>query len=306
MKIFISETICFWIHYLLGQESVNQGNTITLRAAYYKKTAPIVMLISEKILRSAMASKLAYAKTNIKVAAMPHTAQLHGSRGVRTIRTNPDGDMKEDEVWFIDDTRTGIHAYAWKNGTNSTVIAFKGSSTTSDVLNLADVRLNNFHFRDKKVKVHSGVLRMFHSIEDVLNKQILDSLTLRTRKYVTFCGHSLGGAIAIFAAAYYGNISHNNIGISCHTFGAPKVGDTEFVRWLNEGAEDIVNVVTEGDLVPQFPLLGYDSNEVKTVIMKDTKKIHNPFQQHDLETYIESLRKYSELQKAPNNQRTSS
>lgn len=261
------------------------------------------MLISEKILRSAMASKLAYAKTNIKVAAMPHTAQLHGSKGVRTILTNPEGVMKEDEVWFIDDTRTGIHAYAWKNGANSTVIAFKGSSTTSDVLNLVDTRLQDFHCREKQVKVHSGVLRMFHSIEDVLNKHIIESLTLRTKKYITFCGHSLGGAIAIFAAAYYGNISHNNIGISCHTFGAPKVGDTEFVTWLNEGAEDIVNVVTEGDLVPKFPFIGYDNNGDKTVFMKDDKKqfISNPFKQHDLETYIESLRKYSELQKAPNN-----
>lgn len=256
-------------------------------------------MLSEKILRSAMASKLAYARTEAKLKSMPHTTQLHG--------TNIEKNQKKpfSDVWFIDDKQSGVHAYAWKNGSNSTIIAFKGSSNFSDVSNLLDIQQEEFRFKDRSLKIHRGVLKMFQSIEGVLNSQLLDSLSLQNKKYVTFCGHSLGGAIALLAAAYYGNVSNNNIGISCHTFGAPKVGDSEFIQWLNEGSTEIVNIVNEGDVVPCFPLCGYDNDESKTikmnhgVVVKGFKPMKNIFKEHDLETYIETLREFSELEKAP-------
>ena len=171
----------------------------------------------------------------------------------------------------------------------------------NDLKNLMNVRQTTFNFCDRSVGVHTGILSMFESIEEALSNQ----LTINKNQYITFCGHSLGGAIAQFAAAYYGHMSNYNIEVSCHTFGAPRLGDKEFNRWLQDGATDIVNMVTPGDLIPLFPLTRNYCIDENTVIIdrgriaSKRKLNRNPFDEHDLDTYIEAIRMYSELQKAP-------
>lgn len=260
------------------------------------------MILNDKVLRSAIASKLAYAKTVNKARIMPANMQLHGSH---CTHKNPD-------AWIIKNDTTGINAYAWKTGPSSILIAFKGTSTLQDVKAFLNVTPSRFNFRNKMMKVHTGVLEMFHSIEDALNEEILKNLTISANKYITFCGHSLGGALALFAAAYYGNLTHDNIQITCHTFGAPKVGDTEFLQWLEEGTNDIINVVAQGDLVPCLPIVppfaagkqvildnGFIVSSEHGQIFDLPYKVRDPVKRHDLETYIEFIRENTELDKTP-------
>jgi alpha-beta hydrolase superfamily lysophospholipase len=202
---------------------------------------------------------------------------------------------------MIDETSTGVHAYAWKNGVNSTLIAFKGSSSIRDIASSLNFSQTRFSFRDKVVHVHSGVFNMFRSIEGVLTDHLVTDMRLQRPSHVTFCGHSLGGAIAMLAAAYYGNLSNNNIGVACHTFGAPKVGDGAFMEWLDDGVEDLVNLVNDGDIVPALPLVGgYESKFILCDGDGDGgNRFKDPLKQHDLDTYIEVLRKDLEKQKLP-------
>lgn len=272
-------------------------------------------MLGENVLRSAMASKLAYARTEKKVATMPYAPQLHGSKvdhvkaskGQLPSKCCIEPDAPPD-VWFIDNDTLGVHAYAWRNGKRSMLIAFKGSSTACDVVNLLDARQERFSFREKEVNVHSGVLRMFRSIEVVLSDQIFEPKGGCSSKYITFCGHSLGGAIALFASAYYGNLS-NNLGVTCHTFGAPRVGDENFLSWLRDGTTEVVNIVNPGDLVPHFPLANYSVDKDNTLsvckngrVVKRAESINlfvNPLYEHDLDTYINGLREHFEYQKTP-------
>jgi predicted lipase len=244
-------------------------------------------MMTDKVLRSAIASKLAYAQTLNKAVSIPHAMNLHTKYQMK-------------DVCFINKESSGVQAYMWKNSPNSMLIAFKGSSTVSDIVNFLDWEKKEFRFTDRVVKVHSGVLRMFQSVEATLNDLLLDELGLDSKSYITFCGHSLGGALALFAAAYYGNVTQRNIKVSCHTFGAPKVGDKEFARWLIDGCDDVTNVVNIGDLVPLLPFGDYENDNSKIMVLGNHNSfIQDPLLHHDLETYIEFIREYFELLKTP-------
>ena len=320
------------------------------------------MILGDNVLRSAMASKLAYADSINKTYKMSINSHLHGSSTshlphfkpivrechgysckagiwedeiipqpyiealpypmttshlVTQVHPHPHTDTPEipaDEIWFIHEYDSGVHAYAWKNGPNSLLIAFKGTSTLRDVGSFLDSSMVPFSFRDKTVRIHRGVLNMFKSIECMLNKELLDNMRLGATKYVTFCGHSLGGAIALLAAAYYGNVSNNNLKVSCHTFGALKVGDADFQDWLEAGSRDTLNIISYGDIIPMLPLQ-HAYNQNQSIVIKDgriMKQPHNQialylslleipklFKSHDLDTYIEALRQNAELQKTP-------
>ncbi|MDE0349430.1 MAG: lipase family protein [Gammaproteobacteria bacterium] len=66
-------------------------------------------------------------------------------------------------------------------------------------------------------------------------------------------GHSLGGALATLLVA---TLIENGIDVKgLYTYGAPRVGDGEFAKWLNGKLRYRCNyrVVNEGDVVPHLP-----------------------------------------------------
>lgn len=243
----------------------------------------------KNVLKSAMASKLAYTQSHVPPVACGIVRPCY-----------------DRVAWIIDEPRTGVHAYAWKTGEESLLVAFKGTSTWKDLTNFFDSKLTTFKFCDKTVRVHSGMLHMFSSIEGVLNDELGISTghargppTLGMKQSVTFCGHSLGGGIALLAAAYYGAVFHDNIMISCHAFGAPKVGDAAFYEWLYEGNNrGIRNIVINGDLVAALPLhIGYNADKrvIKEDVVNGFGAWINPLKCHDLDTYLESIKTKSTL-----------
>lgn len=246
--------------------------------------------VNDKLLRSAYASKLAYMKTANAARLQHYSKQLQTS----------DAHARQ----FIQDKRTGVHAFALNTGENSHIVAFKGSSTWRDIITFADAKMIEFSYRDAHVKLHSGVFRMFESIEPILTKLIYpDAPELGNHQYITFTGHSMGGALAIVAAAYYGNMSNKNSIITCHTFGTPKVGDREFYNWYKQGVHESINVVNYTDVIPCLPSLQTYTSMDNINIVNDSTHFWNkidPFTNHDLDTYIDLLRKINESHKVPN------
>lgn len=254
-------------------------------------------LLNDNILRSAMASKIAYANTSKKAVSWPICKQYIGEL------------CTERDTNVISVKATGAHAYAWKTGDNAMTIAFKGSSTAKDILNFLDMRQYNFHFCDSEIKVHNGVMRMFRSIEGDLSEFVLGYPINTRNKYITFCGHSLGGSLAMLAAAYYGHLTNNNIYIACHTFGSFKIGDDNFKEWYINGVNESIFVNTTNDVVPMLPLgcVYDDLNQLSFTINKNGKETRdiigfdqlNPFQAHDLDTYISCIKMYSSNLRSP-------
>lgn len=230
---------------------------------------------NDKIIRSAHASKLSYFKTP------PSNTHFSISKTI----TSP---------------HTTAQTYINKTGDKSLIIAFKGSSTHHDILTFLDLKQTPFNFCNSSVLVHNGILRMFESIENDLSNYIFNPPKYNTYKYITFCGHSLGGSLAKFAAAYYGNISNHNINIACHTFGAPLIGNQEFIDWTNNNTNEIYDIINKNDVVPLLPLLpclNYKDDTKNKIILNTTNTSSNILQEHDLDTYIKNITQIYEMSK---------
>lgn len=233
-------------------------------------------MLSDAVLRSAMASKLAYAKDTRTISVLPASRILH-TQGSKEIHT------------FVDDKRTRAHAYVWDTGETSKIVAFRGSTTANDIFKYVFSKSKSFSFCEHKMRIHGQVLDVFHSIECDLTPVIKDT------KHITFCGHSMGGCIAMFAAAYYSAMFATRKNIVCHSFGSPKMGDQGFIKWLGASAlVDFICVKNSMDIVPSFPLFDQEIKSVPLIELNTTTGVSNPWKDHDLDTYIENIIKNME------------
>lgn len=102
-------------------------------------------------------------------------------------------------------------------------------------------------------KVHSG----FQAALDVVWPQLVPHLTRAEEVVIT--GHSLGGALAVLAAARLCHAGPRLVALT--TFGCPRAGDSQFVSWLESRlpAHAALRVVNDLDIVTRVPFrtLGY-------------------------------------------------
>jgi hypothetical protein len=133
-----------------------------------------------------------------------------------------------------------------------------------------------FNFKDKSVNVCGHVLSTFAMSEEGLTE------TIKGAKHVTFTGHGFGGALAIFASAYYSHV-FENMHVDCHTFGAHPVGDVRFVEWYRTGVGDSANIVMPFHTAtwPTPFMLASCADHVLIDV--------NPFQKYDMDTYLRAM-----------------
>jgi Lipase (class 3) len=104
------------------------------------------------------------------------------------------------------------------------------------------------------VKVHCGFLDIFSRCKSEIEVAVNESVPSRLGFYIT--GHSLGGALAQFAAAA---LNRDNLA-ACYTFGSPRVGTAGFDEQVKCPHYRVIN---NWDLVPGLPLAlfrGYRHN----------------------------------------------
>ncbi|WP_156254596.1 lipase family protein [Sandarakinorhabdus oryzae] len=102
--------------------------------------------------------------------------------------------------------------------------------------------------------VHAG----FNRLRETMQSQIDQSLRAAGPfRRIHIVGHSLGGALATLNGATL--IARGERRVSIYTFGAPRVGNWAFVRWLdnNIGSENIRRVFHPADPVPMIPLFPF-------------------------------------------------
>jgi predicted lipase len=137
------------------------------------------------------------------------------------------------------------------------VVAFRGTSSRSDIRTDIQARLNvaRVAVDGRSVRVHSGFYCAFGKIEAKLRDLLLAQ---DPAKAIYLTGHSLGGALALVAAAAFGgNDSLGERIAAVYTFGAPRVGDRNFPNIVKAPHYRVVN---SGDVVPLVPpnwLTGY-------------------------------------------------
>lgn len=165
---------------------------------------------------------------------------------------------------------------------NNIIIIFRGTESLRDILsdlNATRTKMVIPNIRGKDFPyVHSGFYRQFNSIRTKLDKILNEYITNKgyfNRKNITFCGHSLGGALATIASLYYYNkFKYYNISINCITLGSPRVGGNNFCRLFNNSINISYRFVNKNDIVTMIPtrwrfkhvkgLKWFDDNELKS------------------------------------------
>ena len=244
----------------------------------------MTQMINDSFYRSALASKISYIKHCNNPNNLKRLQHLQGANVCN----------------IIDKTNTGAHMYVYDCGTDAHMIAFRGTVSLKHMMRYCDTSMTTFSIRNKKIKVHSHILQLFQSLENDLSNIICESLELQKNKTITFCGHSAGGSIAQFAAAYYGDITNNNIKINCHTLGSPKVGDTEFINWYNENVTgESIQVVHQNDWVKMLPFDNRYTSHKDLIILNSGGHWTNPMLTHDIDTYINTVNNMLHMTKSP-------
>ena len=212
-----------------------------------------------------------------------------------------------DRDTFFHDTQ----AFVWWNAKEKRVyVFFRGTDSKRDMLANLDVRTWNIKEHGRGVCVHRGFQEQFLVVKDDVKLFLEEHKGLFD--HVIFCGHSLGGALATIASAHFAHILGPGIKVSCHTFGAPRVGNRAFSKHMKKliRGQDHWRVYHEHDPVCFIPMsfrfchvgdtglcLENDSCEMKRTrydipwFMRPLDMISrwqciHPFAPHNMETYV--------------------
>ena len=123
------------------------------------------------------------------------------------------------------------------------VLAFRGTEATS----LEDIKTDIRAITTECVsggQVHTGFKQAYEAVESQIERSLHQ---LDNSKPLMITGHSLGGALAMVAAKRLG--FKNGIA-ACYTFGAPRVGNEE---WISSIKTPIYRIVNAADAVTMLP-----------------------------------------------------
>lgn len=207
--------------------------------------------------------------------------------------------MLRGSTWTLyaadSDTSAGVTRIANAAGGSDIYIYFSGSESAVDWKNnvdiLSDVVPPDWNCgASRTLRTHRGYTRAFTAVADKMLLALQNELAVTGTQRVVFCGHSLGGAMAtmagLFAACKLPHVRPNIVVVS---FGAPQVGDGNFVAFFNEVIPASVRVVNPMDPVPR--LLSPQLVHVRGYYPVGTFSLDNTIKAHNLTTYIEALGK---------------
>ena len=130
------------------------------------------------------------------------------------------------------------------SGEGFIVLAFRGTEAMSVRDIKSDVRANK-RACESGGKMHSGFYVAFENVRSMIEEAINAPPHADKPLYVT--GHSLGGAVATVAAK---KLAHPGGIAACYSFGAPRVGDDD---WIAEIRTPVYRLVNSADCVTMLP-----------------------------------------------------
>lgn len=167
------------------------------------------------------------------------------------------------ESWeLLEEEKSDTRALlAWGRGT--IVLSFRGTATRKNVV--TDIKfwqIPHFPVRRNsmgiKLKVHVGFYRAWRL------EGFSDRLLARLGSLLEECGgqgpppkvfvtgHSLGGALAVLAAADIKR-RHPQLALTVYTYGAPRVGNLAFTQEYLRNNPDTWGIVNDQDPIPRVP-----------------------------------------------------
>ncbi len=162
----------------------------------------------------------------------------YGSAGEVEVTTRQTWGLETCEFVEADDTQCFVATSA-----DAVLVSFRGTENLGDWLS----NLNLLTTSRPYGKVHRGFLGAFQVVE----QKLLDILARFPGRRVLLTGHSLGGALALVAAAEW----RNKFQIAwVHTHGQPGTGKKDFQGFIQgHYADNYYRFVNDDDIVPMVP-----------------------------------------------------
>eukprot|EP00735_Rhodelphis_limneticus_P011250 TRINITY_DN4329_c0_g1::TRINITY_DN4329_c0_g1_i1::g.21184::m.21184 TRINITY_DN4329_c0_g1::TRINITY_DN4329_c0_g1_i1::g.21184 ORF type:complete len:421 (+),score=43.64,sp/P61872/LIP_RHIOR/31.75/5e-24,Lipase_3/PF01764.20/8.7e-31,Abhydrolase_1/PF00561.15/0.0016,Abhydrolase_6/PF12697.2/0.0041,Abhydrolase_5/PF12695.2/0.014,PGAP1/PF07819.8/0.018,DUF2974/PF11187.3/3.5e+03,DUF2974/PF11187.3/0.021,Abhydrolase_3/PF07859.8/0.11,DUF2048/PF09752.4/0.14 TRINITY_DN4329_c0_g1_i1:74-1264(+) len=161
---------------------------------------------------------------------------------------------------FRDENTTGF-AIVGADATRI-VVSFKGSNGTRDfhadfIAGLESVLYFDFNCKlndNFERKVHWGFCTYYQSIQSHGLPEFVHQLFTQAhgKKQVYVTGHSLGGALASLFTADIAS-RYTDIVPILYTYGAPRVGDFDFSKSVEDMTKEAYRIVHSRDMVPHLP-----------------------------------------------------
>ncbi|CAG8607980.1 38382_t:CDS:2 [Gigaspora margarita] len=165
-----------------------------------------------------------------------------------------------DPVNWID--ILGAYATITRNSKfKEVVVTFRGTANVGNAVKDIEVTQCPYGFGSTTIPTSSqpgGVLVHlgFYTAFLTFQQQIRDVITESIKQYPDYnlvvTGHSLGGALASFAAL---DLKQSVEGANpyLYTYGEPRIGNSVFVSFMNKTLDTIKRVVNQADIVPHLP-----------------------------------------------------
>ena len=183
----------------------------------------------------------------------------------------------------IFDVETDTQCFLLYNATLQ-IVVFRG--TELSLTNWTDV------ITDLKIKPYNGVHEGFQKAFNSIKTELLSELDFDIK--TIFCGHSLGGALAILAYNTFEVLDK-----TCVTFGAPRVYQKDLAEFLKENGEDFYIFRYENliDPVTFLPPLSFGYRHIGTPLTESNplpfffSTLSHKLKSHSITTYIKALKK---------------
>lgn len=103
-------------------------------------------------------------------------------------------------------------------------------------------------------EVHSGFLQAYNDVKAQVNNAVQNLMTAHPTAKIFVTGHSLGGALAVFAAVDFRQNLFANKVVTLYTYGQPRVGNDEFSDFIFSKLDGFyVRVTHYDDTVAHVP-----------------------------------------------------
>ncbi|KAG5471304.1 hypothetical protein LSCM1_01381 [Leishmania martiniquensis] len=122
------------------------------------------------------------------------------------------------------------------------VVAYRGTNNVQNFLadlNLLQKNYDKSSTCGKRCKVHAGFYDSYKSLRQQTRDNVLRLIQDHPTYEILVTGHSLGGAMAVLAAAdlqeHLNRLKCSSAckPVSLYTFGAPRVGNAAFAKWVD-------------------------------------------------------------------------
>jgi triacylglycerol lipase len=176
----------------------------------------------------------------------------------------------------------GAEAYLLENK-YEIILACRGTEPGEMQDIIHDIKVKLVPSSSQIGKVHMGFKEALDKIWPNVVEKIKKS---RGVKKVYFTGHSLGAAMATLAAVRTSRLSFFPKVEGLYTFGSPKVGNSKYIRFMNELSIPHVRWVNNIDIVTRVPLWPYKHHS-KAYYMNHDGVIKNL---NILQTFIDRIK----------------